>query len=105
MQVTSAGQTISINDGYYVDIYAGQPPGEQIQNPLGFQAFEAMAIQLNDPLAAVDRIRPVQTPPPATQPSVNLLGPIERGQTLQGEIGSQTASNQYSFNGITVRSF
>lgn len=101
MQVTSAGETISINDGYYVDIPAGQPPGPQIQNPLGFQVFEAMATELNDPLAAVDRIRPVETPTPYTQPSVQHLGPIERGQTVHGTIDSQGSDNEYSFESVT----
>lgn len=101
MQVTSAGETISINDGYYVDISVGQPPGPQIPNPLGFQEFEAMATKLNDPLAAVDRIRPVETPTPYTQPSVQQLGPIERGQTVHGTICSHDCANEYSFESVS----
>jgi hypothetical protein len=98
MQVTYGGETVAINDNSYVDLQNGQPPTQQFPNPLGFSQFQEMITQINDPIVAADRIRPVATQPPQTSSSAQALGPILLGQTLLGQIAAEGGANEYTIN-------
>jgi hypothetical protein len=54
VEATSAGSTIMIEEGFYVEIPAGQHPGPQLPLPLSLADFEARARTLQSPLAVVD---------------------------------------------------
>lgn len=53
VEATSAGSTVMIEEGFYVEVPAGQPPGPQQPLPLSHADFEGRARALQSPLSAV----------------------------------------------------
>lgn len=54
VEVTGAGSSIRLKEGFFVEVPANQPPGPQQPLPLSLVNFEARARTLQSPLTAVD---------------------------------------------------